>query len=755
MSKFTKVSLYFLSVLLIFAGCKKNDFDEYYARPAGLAEPIYQELQKRGNFTNLLKVIDRSGYKDILGKAGSWTLFAPNDAAFQKYLTDKGIANVDALTEEQCRGIAIYGLVYNPFRKDQLTSTQSAGTIIPNTSFRRQSAYYDFVYTQNGMKIVDNGANTNVYTESNNNNKYIPYFISSFLDYNLLNGVNGTPDYDQLYPGTSFSGFSVAGAQVVNADIPAENGMIHEIDKVIEPLQSLDQYIASNPDYSEFKKLLDKVALYSPNDAVTKRYKTLTGSNDQVYVKSYTGLPFSPNNENTSIGGLPAQSTAWSMVVPTNDQLKAYTDDVLQYYNGSFDAAPSSVLTTFLSSCMWINTLWPSTATTDMNALFESATFDASDLVEKKVLSNGMFYGTKKVQEPNAFRTVYGQAYLNPDYSLMTQAINGSDLSASAKTPPSPSGEFKYTVFMISDDAMGANGLSYDPNLPGWGYTAPGAAIDQTAAATTRVNRVVQTAFVKTPYDEFDVLTGEGVGEAFNGEYVKFKGGKVQASGNVIDNTFYVPTSNKAALNGRAYFSSDNTILKFAEDAVTLAASIEKLGTSTDVNVSSKFSHFWNFLKNNASIYNATTKEITGVDKGSFYTVFIPTNAAIEAAVKAGRLPGNTVTGAPNFTYTTWNATQSAAVTRFIQYAIVSKNTLAVDGKKAGSYQTILKNEADESRIVTVSYDTAPSAWNNTVPLKLTDDAATGSVTATSIYSSSNNLANRALIHSINTVLKF
>jgi hypothetical protein len=229
----------------------------------------------------------------------------------------------------------------------------------------------------------------------------------------------------------------------------------------------------------------------------------------------------------------------------------------------------------------------------------------------------------------------------------------------------------------------------------------------------------------------------------------------VQASGNVIDNTYYTPTSTKTAYNGRAYFSSDNTVLKFAEDNVTVAASIEKLGTSSDVNVSNKFSHFWNYLKSNASIYNASTKEITGVDKGSFYTVFIPTNDAIVAAVKAGLLPGNKTTGAPNFTYTSWTTAESAAVTRFIQYSFVSKNTVAVDGKKAGTYQTILKTETGESRILTVSYDSSPATWNSAVPLKLKDDASSGSVTATSNYSSSNNLANRALIHSINTVLKF
>jgi hypothetical protein len=43
-------------------------------------------------------------------------------------------------------------------------------------------------------------------------------------------------------------------AKVIEKDIYAENGIIHTIDKVITALPSLDQYIGSNSDYSEFRK---------------------------------------------------------------------------------------------------------------------------------------------------------------------------------------------------------------------------------------------------------------------------------------------------------------------------------------------------------------------------------------------------------------------------------------------------------------------------------------------------------------------
>lgn len=66
-------------------------------------------------------------------------------------------------------------------------------------------------------------------------------------------------DYNYFYPTSTYTGFNVADiAKVVLKDIPAENGVIHVVDRVITSLPSLDQYIGSNPNYSEFKKILDK-----------------------------------------------------------------------------------------------------------------------------------------------------------------------------------------------------------------------------------------------------------------------------------------------------------------------------------------------------------------------------------------------------------------------------------------------------------------------------------------------------------------
>jgi hypothetical protein len=373
------------------------------------------------------------------------------------------------------------------------------------------------------------------------------------------------------------------------------------------------------------------------------------------------------------------------------------------------------------------------------------ATFKISNVVENKVLSNANFYGINTVQEADIFRNLFRHAYLNPTYSLMTRAINGTDAFTSLM-----SANLKQTLILSSNSDLNAAGYDYDTTIPAWSYTATGAARDVTGQATTRMNRLVQTSVLLTPNGEFDnVASGRGIAETIHGEYVTYNAGKLQAAGNVVDGSFVTVGTKRLSFNGTAY--PGNGVLKFAENSVNLGRSLETLALSTDPNVKNRFSHFFDYLKNTpATFFNNTNKEIFGVDAGVFYTALIPTNVAIEAAVRAGILPGVLATGVPRFTTASQNDAERQAVQDFIRYSIVSKATFAVDGKKAQTYQTLHQTNTGQSRLLTISYPTLDKTL-----MSVTDDAAVSPVTTSANYLFSNNLSNRALIHSINQVLKF
>ncbi|HQR93012.1 MAG TPA: fasciclin domain-containing protein, partial [Sediminibacterium sp.] len=220
---------------IVSTGCKKKAFDEFYGRPDTLAQPIYQVLQQKGNFNTLLACIDKAGYRNILGAAGYWTLFAPNDAAFQKFFAEQGISGIDKIDSATAQGIVTYALAYNAFTKARLNDYQANTGWIPNNSFRRRTANYNSFYddtTKTGTVVKALGSNrNNNFVNGDNNNKYISYFTDVYFTAKGL----PTSDYTYFYPNSSFSGFNVMDAAVLKSDYVAENGYIHEIDKVILP----------------------------------------------------------------------------------------------------------------------------------------------------------------------------------------------------------------------------------------------------------------------------------------------------------------------------------------------------------------------------------------------------------------------------------------------------------------------------------------------------------------------------------------
>ncbi|RYD87291.1 MAG: hypothetical protein EOP54_29000, partial [Sphingobacteriales bacterium] len=108
---------------------------------------IYQVLDARGNFKNMLAMIDKAGYKNTLSTAGYWTMFAPNDDAFTKFFQDRGIGGVANVDSATARAVVQYLLVYNAFDKTRIDDYQSSSGWVPDMAFRRRTAYYTGFYT--------------------------------------------------------------------------------------------------------------------------------------------------------------------------------------------------------------------------------------------------------------------------------------------------------------------------------------------------------------------------------------------------------------------------------------------------------------------------------------------------------------------------------------------------------------------------------------------------------------------------------
>jgi uncharacterized surface protein with fasciclin (FAS1) repeats len=722
-----RVTILLLGVTTLFA-CKKK-FDEYYERPDNLAPPIYQQLQSKEKFKTFLAVIDKSGYKPTLSAAGYWTIFAPNDSAFQAYFTANN-TSVEKMDSATARALVQFSLVYNAFEKDRIDDYQSSAGWLPDDAFRRRTAYYSGFYNdtmQNGtvVKTIQVNRNNGVYVPTDNNNKYIPYFTDIYFN---SRGLTAS-DYNYFYPNSQYAGFNVAEAKVVTRDIVAENGVIHEIDRVLTPLPSIEEYLRSRPEYSEFKKLFDKylVSFVSNSDA-TNKYKLLTGDNNQVYVKVYSpSLAFSLNNENyLKLQDNDAQQNSWTMFVPKNDALLNYEKNVLLEYYQSFDNTPTSIILDFLNAHMWQTQVWPSKFNSTFNFVGEEARFNPqTDVFDRKILSNGMFYGTNKVQEANVFSTVYSRAYLDPKFSIMTRLLN-TDLKFTVTNPKA-----KFTLFMMSDAVLRAAGYDYNTNSNTYTCTTCGSATSENIRQN--LLRILNTSVIP---EDLSNLSGSGIAEAYNNEYIKWDNNQVITAGTEDANDVVTVDSVRTTKNGKVYYL--NGLLTFS--TANVGTHIAKLGGASAA--ASDFYYFSQFLTKNTSVYNSATGEINGMTPGNLYTVFVPSNAAIMQAVKDGVLPGDATTGVPKLTG--WSATEKEQVSDFIIYHILAKKTLVPNGKESGSFETPLKNPAGETLPITVISQV------NT--MQITD---MNNRKANVILAQSNNLSNRTVIHLIDNYLKY
>ena len=741
--------IYQLAAVVVFAAllttsCKKK-FDEYYERPANLADPIYKQLVDKGKFTNFVSLIDKAGYKSTLASAGYWTIFAPTDSAFTAdtefaaFIKERGFNTVTDVDSATAQMVVQYLLVFNAFEKDRIDDFQSNLGWVPNVAFKRRTAYYTGFYSDTtsaglALKAIpsnrnNNGTTNSYYVFADNGNKYLPSFTSEYL---AAQGLSQS-DYTYFYPGSTFSGFNVANAKVTQKDIAAENGVIHIIDKVVTPAKNIDQYLRNKPEYSLFRSILERfMVLFVKNAEATRRYQVLHGGADDVSVKVYSNLlAFSANNENYfKLQDNDAQKDGWTIFVPTNDSLSKYINTVVLQQYSSLNALPLSIIADLLNAHMWQSTVWPSKFNSTYNFLGEPAKMNpAADIVEKKVLSNGFFYGTKKVNEPNVFATVYGKAYLDPRYTLMTRLLD-IELKGIITNP-----SVKYTLFMMSDAVLAAKGYSYNSGANSWQFINPvSGAVSINDSNRLNLLRMLNTCVVETPNNELANLgtTGfKGIIGTYGSEFIKYDGNKVFTAGTIERNVSVTIDSVRKALNGQVVYLNDLMYFPY----LPISKNIEILGTPA----TSEFNYFWNYLKN-STLYNAATFEITGLAAGSFYTFFIPNKAAMIQAINAGLLPGTA--GVPNFTPTL--TADKVLVEKFILYHILDKRTVIANGIDVGSYPSLLRNTAGDPVTFSILYPGGIFEVGDGFNRK-----------ARLVNALSNNLSNRTVIHLADNYLKY
>jgi len=791
MRKLLKFPVLLSLVLLLLVRCT-NDKDAYFERPAWLEPPIYEVLQKQGRFTNYLKCVDRTLYATTLKSSGLSTVFAPNDDAFTKYLNGKSVSDLpDSLVNQ----IVAYSIIRNNYSYDHLSDVLSGGwdTL---SSIRKKTAYYSPIYQMNyngnNVWIYDMpGVSATIGTVVEQNYKYVPLYLSKVFEKGRTAG-QAASDYSMFYP-TPYTGSNVQSASIVTKDIVADNGVVHEVDQVLEPLPNLEKML-NDPDYSDFKDLINikgttgepYFVSYSFNDILTKAFSTAMPDKNinAVYLKYYTGLPFTLSGERYGTSVKEAEQGGFTMFAPNNAAVqKFYNEKLKTYYPGGILTVPVEVLYYFINAQMINDLVWPGDFKGSMNSLGEffngkgatGAEFDKTTYTKLAPASNGLFYGSNDYIKSRYFETVYTEILLNPSYSLLNTAFANYYATTLKdellRCELNGYTQENYTILLPSDDLLRADGFSW-AWISGSTYDFLNSNSGSTLGsfvASDRMKRLVRSHIFKRLKNEqincaiTSFTTDPSFASAYGGysyavndygDMIRYKDGKVQMLGNYDENDWVTATPFKTFLNGQVFkidkllqYSPRNTAatepLKYTSQA--LSVYLQNAAIAND-NVST-------FVKYLTLCLGATgSTDLSGISADMTLTVFMPSNAAMVKAVKNGDLPAySLITGG--------NSAAIQKATKFILYHIINGKEYVDDGLtyimpnkeviKEEVAPTLLKDVVDNTYLA-VSKDASGKL------IVSTRAQTTGRNLSTSIKSvpvtriRSNNFGARSVLHEIN-----
>ncbi len=225
-------------LVAVYSSCKKIEIVQSTTSDVN----IYDYLKNNPTrFSELVKIIDKSGYSGFLNAYGSYTIFAPTNDGVQSYLKEIN-KTADQLTETEAKDIVKFHLL-----QDTLTTSSFKDGKLP-------------LVTMYGQYLVTGTTNAN--------------------------GVSGITINRQ--------------AALTQANIRTGNGFVHAIDHVLKPAtKSLAQLISENPNYSIFKQALVATGYYDTLNTVNttnpdRRWFTVLAETNQALadsgINSYSAL---------------------------------------------------------------------------------------------------------------------------------------------------------------------------------------------------------------------------------------------------------------------------------------------------------------------------------------------------------------------------------------------------------------------------------------------------------------------------------
>ncbi|MBR1668271.1 MAG: fasciclin domain-containing protein [Bacteroidaceae bacterium] len=453
-------------VLMIATGglsaCSGYDLAE--EDPSWLGSSIYDYLKGAGNYTHTVQMIDDLGYKDVLAKTGSKTLFVADDDAFNRFFQNNtwGVRKYSDLSEAQ-KKLLLYGSMIN--NSCQVAYLSSSEGPTEGDCMRRMTATseYDSVPVLTPAQMPDNPywaryreGNKSIVCMSDVTAPPMIHFIETFLNNKLI--TNEDCNFLFNYQTERQAGdANVNGIMMAEQNIKCSNGFVHRMAEVLTPLPNMADLINQKSNTQGYARLLNRFCApyrHDKNDAITREYNRIYGTDiDTLYEKRYFsersqgGEPLDLTPDEGPVNGLLKFDPAWNqfysattnstasnvalqenmgvMLVPSDEALNRYWNEgagkVLKDYYGSWENVPDKVISKMLN----VNML--NSFTNSVPSKFYTVLNDANDelglsteFVDSVYMAcNGAVYLTNKVFNPVAYISVTFPALINETMNIL------------------------------------------------------------------------------------------------------------------------------------------------------------------------------------------------------------------------------------------------------------------------------------------------------------------------------------------------
>ncbi len=681
--------------LMLATSCMDKENDPYVEEPVWLGGSIYDYLDHDGNFTFYLKLIDDLEYKEVLQLTGSKTLFAVKDSAFLEFFKENpwGVKNYEQLTQAQKKLLFKYSMINNAYLIERLSNYYSGTVYYEGEAMRRITALdpLDSLFHGGGNQIPEGPywnrhKEKGIYLLKDNSDIPMVFFSQQFIDKFQITAE----DFSFLSGGKtrSYNDFHVFNKKVIQRDIVCKNGYIHILEGLVIPPVNMAEYIATNPNTKIFSKLLDRFSAPYYNDDVTRTYRALHPEfQDSVFTKRYYAnrggtsikpdgknapyrLPFNPGWNAYGIASIYPDMAA--MFVPTDEVMSAYfnadpTGVLLKQRYGEWDALPEDVAISFLRRHMRASLVEsvPSRFSKMVDEENYQLPVTTENILKQQNYTavNGEVYVTNKVYTPVDFISVYGPVLLSEDTKIMNWAISrtisqGGATFAFYKLYLN-SLVVKYGLFIPTDeylhhyiDPVAYGQLGTQGVLKYWindKTSAVNATVYTYSKATGEVgdsvNVITNEAFLQDRLWKLldsHIVVGDIKGDGYYvtkaNDIFKVSGSGTQIQGgyNLENNTTIDVIKKYPQENGNTYLLNAPIQSTF-KSVYSILANVEN----------SDFSDFLELLDGVPSEYKDEIPpifSIKGIDKvvtffnAYNYTVYVPTNEAIQAAIQTGKI---------------------------------------------------------------------------------------------------------------------